>query len=165
MPVSRNRSVCTLLSSQLAGLKMMSAMKIADTNSETPFRVRVNRSGRRTFSREYKLEIIEECSTRGVSVAAVALAHRINANQVRKWIVQHRAGRRCPNTAAPALLPVTVEGTGRATLLARAEAGVDRLPRGAAGLIEIELESSRVRIRGSVDAQALRLVLDAFAKR
>ena len=145
---------------------MMSAMKIADTNSETQFRVRVNRTGRRTFSREYKLEIIQECSTPGVSVAAVALAHHINANQVRKWIVQHRGGRLCPTAAAaPALLPVTVEGTGRATLLARAELGVDRSPRGAAGLIEIELASSRIRIRGSVDAQALRILLDALAKR
>jgi transposase-like protein len=145
---------------------MMSAMKIADTKPDTPFRVRVNRSGRRTFSREYKLEIIQECSTPGVSVAAVALAHRINANQVRKWIVQHRGGRLCPNTAAaPALLPITVEGTGRATLLARADSGIDRSPRGAAGLIEIELESSRIRIRGSADAQALRIVLDALAKR
>jgi transposase len=145
---------------------MMSAMKIAGTNSETPFRVRVNRTGRRTFSREYKLEIIQECSTPGVSVAAIALAHRINANQVRKWIVQHRGGCLDPSAAAtPALLPVNVEGRGRATLLARAESGVDRSPRGAAGLIEIELESSRIRIRGSVDAQALRIVLDALAKR
>jgi transposase len=144
---------------------MMSAMKIADTNSETPFRVRVNRTGRRTFSREYKLEIIEECSTPGVSVAAVALAHRINANQVRKWIVQHRAGRLGPSTTVSTLLPVNVENTGRPTLLASPESGVDRSPRGAAGLIEIELESSRIRIRGSVDAQALRTVLETLAQR
>lgn len=141
---------------------MMSAMKIADTNSETPFRVRVNRTGRRTFSREYKLEIIQECSTPGVSVAAVALAHRINANQVRKWIVQHRAGRLGPSTTGPVLLPVNVENTEQPTLLARPESGVDRSPRGAAGLIEIELESSRIRVRGSVDAQALRTVLETL---
>jgi transposase len=144
---------------------MMSAMKIADTNSKTPFRVRVNRTGRRAFSREYKLEIIQECSTPGVSVAAVALAHRINANQVRKWIVQHRAGCLGPSTTVPTLLPVNVENTGRGTLLARPELGVDRSPRGAVGFIEIELESSRIRIRGSVDAQALRTVLETLAQR
>src|ERR1044072_8182871 len=104
---------------------MMSAMKIADINLETPFRVRVNRTGRRTFSHEYKLEIIQKCSTPGVSVAAIALTHRINANQVRKWIVQHRAGRLGP-TAASALLPVNVEHAGRPTLLARPQSGVDR---------------------------------------
>jgi transposase-like protein len=89
------------LNSQGLAAKIVSAMKIADTKPVTPFRVRVNRSGRRTFSREYKLEIIQECSIPGASVAANALAHRINANQVRKWVVQHRAGRLCPNTAVP----------------------------------------------------------------
>jgi len=33
------------------------------------------------------------------------------------------------------------------------------------GLIEIELESSRIRIRGSVDAQALRTVLETLIQR
>jgi hypothetical protein len=49
--------------------------------------------------------------------------------------------------------------------LARPELGVDRSPRGAVGFIEIELESSRIRIRGSVDAQALRTVLETLAQR
>jgi transposase len=145
--------------------KIVSAMKIADTKPDTPFRVRVNRSGRRTFSREYKLEIIQECSVAGASVAAIALAHRINANQVRKWVVQHRAGGLCPNTAAPALLPVNVESTGQPTLLGNVASAASRSPRCAVGLIEIELESSRIRIRGSVDAQALRTVLETLTKR
>jgi transposase len=144
---------------------MVSAMKIADTKPDTPFRVRVNRSGRRTFSREYKLEIIQECSILGASVAAIALAHRINANQVRKWVLQHRAGRLCPNTAVPALLPVNVESTGQPTLLGNVESAAARSPRCSAGLIEIELESSRIRIRGSVNAQALRTVLETLTKR
>jgi transposase-like protein len=144
---------------------MMSAMRIADTNSETPFRVRVNRTGRRTFSREYKLEIVQECSVPGASVAGVALAHRINANQVRKWIVQHRAKGLCPNTAVPVLLPVNVESTGQPTLLGNVESAASRSPRGAAGVIEIELESSRIRIRGGVNAQALRTVLETLTKR
>ncbi len=56
-------------------------MKIVDTNSGapvTPLRVRVNRTGRRTYSREYKLEIVQQCSRRNVSVAGVALAHGLN---------------------------------------------------------------------------------------
>ena len=47
-------------------------MKMLDTKSVAPgepFRVRTNRTGRRTYSREYKLEIVEECSAPGVSVA------------------------------------------------------------------------------------------------
>ena len=141
-------------------------MKIADTKPDTPFRVRVNRSGRRTFSREYKLEIIEECSVPGVSVAAVALAHRINANQVRKWIVQHRAGRLWPpRSIAPALLPVSVQSMAGSTEVAQSESGTHRSPRCAAGVIEIEFDSAHLRVRGSVDGAALRIVLDALAKR
>ena len=92
---------------------MVSAMKIADTNSQPAFRVRLNRSGRRTFSRDYKLEIIEECTATGASVSAVSLSHRINGNQVRKWIDQHRAGRRSSSNDRPAILPVTLATTVR----------------------------------------------------
>jgi transposase len=145
---------------------MVSAMKIADTNLGTPFRVRVNRTGRRTFSREYKLEIIEECSAPGASVAAVALSHRINANQVRKWIVQHRARGLFPTAPiAPAMLPVTLEAPTRRTLLAKSESRSYPRSRCAAGVIEIELDGAHIRVRGAADAAALRIVLDALAKR
>lgn len=138
---------------------MVSTMKIVDTKAEPPFRVRVNRTGRRTYSREYKLEIIEECSAPGASVAAIALSHRINANQVRKWIVLHRAGRLCP---VPAMLPVTLGTSPPALSPTRAPAVAKPC---VAGVIEVELESARIRVRGAVDAAALRTVLDALTKR
>jgi transposase len=126
----------------------------------------VNRTGRRTFSRKYKLEIIQECSAPGVSVAGVALAHRINANQVRKWIMQHRAGRVFPNAGMPtALLPVSVGSTAQPALLATGEPAADRAARCTAGVIEIELDLAHLRVRGSVDGAALRIVLDVLAKR
>jgi transposase len=138
---------------------MVSTMKIVDTNSGTPpgtpFRVRVNRTGRRTYSREYKLEIVQECSARDVSVAGVALAHRINANLVRRWIVQHRSGRLFP---IPTMLPVTLSAP--SSLGAATEA-----KRAASGVIEVELESARVTVRGLVEAAVLRAVLDALQKR
>lgn len=145
---------------------MVSAMKIADTKSGAPFRVRVNRSGRRTFSREYKLEIVQECSAPGASVAAVALSHRINANQVRKWIVQHRAGRLWPlPPGTAALLPVSLEPTARSTQLAPSSSAPPAPKACAGGVIEIEFGVARVRVRGTVDATALRTVLEALAKR
>jgi len=131
-------------------------MKMVDTKSGAPLRVRVNRTGRRTYSREYKLEVVEECSAPGVSVAAVALTHRINANLVRRWIVRHRDGRLVRGLVAPpTLLPVT---------LSAPSARVDAAPRGV-GVIEIELKAGRVRVRGWVDATALRTVLEVLAKR
>jgi transposase-like protein len=145
---------------------MVSAMKIADIKSDPPFRVRVNRTGRRTFSREYKLEIVEECSAPGASIATVALSHRINANQVRKWIVQHRAGRLSPvANRAPAMLPITLEATARPSLLTGSESAPHASKRYAAGVIEIELERARIRVRGTVDGTALRMVLDALQQR
>ncbi len=139
---------------------MMSAMKIADTNAGAPVRVRVNRTGRRTFSREYKLEIIQECSAPGASVAAIALSHRINANQVRKWIVQQRGGKL---NRTPPMLPVTIAPAG--PLLAASEAAPRQLRGCASGVIDIELASARVRVRGAVDGAALRTILDALTKR
>ena len=68
---------------------MVSTMKIVDTKSGTPPGVRVNRTGRRTYSREYKLGVVEACAVPGTSVAAVAMSHRINANLVRRWIVRY----------------------------------------------------------------------------
>jgi transposase len=138
---------------------MVSTMKIVDTNSGTPpgapFRVRVNRTGRRTYSRQYKLEIVQECSAPDVSVAAVALAHRINANLVRRWIVQHRSGRLFPIAT---MLPVTLSGP------SAFDAATDA-KHAAAGVIEVELESARILVRGAVDAAALRAVFDALLKR
>jgi len=139
---------------------MVSAMKIADTNSQPAFRVRVNRSGRRTFSPEYKLEIIDECSVPGASVAAIALSHRINANQVRKWIVQHRAGRLARSNDTPAMLPVALAAP---ALSAAPSSAVPKVC--TAGVIEVEFDAARLRVRGAVDATALRTVLEALSKR
>jgi len=138
-------------------------MKIVDTKSDpgAPFRVRVNRTGRRTYSREYKLEVVQECSARGASVAAIALSHRINANLVRRWIVQHRAG---GLVGAPPMLPVIVESP--SVLTAATYAAPAQSSCGATvGLIEIELDCARIRVRGAVDDTALRTVLDVLAKR
>jgi transposase len=120
-----------------------------------PFRVGVNRTGRRTYSREYKLEIVQECSGRDVSVAGVALAHGINANLVRRWIVQHRSGRLFP---MPAMLPVTLSAPGALRPLTESKQSA------TSGVIEIELESARIVVRGAVDGAALRAVLDVLAK-
>jgi len=138
---------------------MVSTMKMVDTKSGAPFRVRVNRTGRRTYSREYKLEVVEECEVPGASVAAVALSHRINANLVRRWIVRHRKGRLVREPGAT-LLPVTLSAPS-----ARAEQAPPRAKLLTAGVIEIELETGRIRVRGAVDAAALRTVLEVLAKR
>lgn len=45
-----------------------------------------NRSTRRVHSSEFKAQILGECRQPGASVAAVAIAHGLNPNVVRKWL-------------------------------------------------------------------------------
>ena len=40
-------------------------------------------------SLEYKLQVIECCRQPGVSISSVAVAHRLNSNQLHNWIRQY----------------------------------------------------------------------------
>ena len=44
------------------------------------------RRSRRTHSAAFKAKVLQACSQPGVSIAAVALAHELNANLVRRWM-------------------------------------------------------------------------------
>ena len=62
----------------------------------------MGRRRRRRHSAEFKASVIEECLRPGVSIAAVALAHGLNANMLRKWVIdgEHRLVAPAP-VAAP----------------------------------------------------------------
>lgn len=47
----------------------------------------MGRRQRRRHSATFKMTVIEECMRPGVSMAAVALAHGLNANMLRKWVI------------------------------------------------------------------------------
>ena len=48
----------------------------------------MGRRRRRRHSDEFKTAVIQECMRPGVSMAAVALAHGLNATMLRKWVTQ-----------------------------------------------------------------------------
>lgn len=48
----------------------------------------VGRRRRRRHSDEFKASVIQECLRPGVSMAAVALAHGLNATMLRKWVTE-----------------------------------------------------------------------------
>lgn len=56
---------------------------------------------RRTHDAQLKVAVIAACREPGASVAAVALAHGLNANLVHKWLVG-RGVKRCGLQSAPA---------------------------------------------------------------
>jgi len=45
------------------------------------------RRHRRTYSAEFKAKLVSACRQPGVSIAAVALPHGLNANLLRRWVV------------------------------------------------------------------------------
>ena len=62
-----------------------------------------SKSQRRVHDAEFKAQVLAECQEPGASVAAVALAHGLNVNLVRKWLVGRgikRTGLPAPRTVA-----------------------------------------------------------------
>ena len=48
----------------------------------------ITRRRRRQHSAEFKAKVVSACRKPGVSIAAVALANRLNANLLRRWVVE-----------------------------------------------------------------------------
>ncbi len=128
---------------------------------------RVARNGRRFFSGEHKRAVVERCLAPGASVSAVSLAHGFNTNLVRKWIRVHQ-GRQAGEGGK--LVPVTVREAreiapsrqGRAKPAAIRTA-TPSLATGS-GTIEIELGAAKLVVRGQVEPEQLRVVLDLIAR-
>ena len=91
-----------------------------------------------------KRRIVEETSVDGASVARVARAHGINANQVFGWRRLYLVGRLGDRKAAMKLLPVRVSESLPAHLPVRGSADFSN-PQ--PGTIHIELRQARVRTK------------------
>ena len=108
---------------------------------------------RRTHSTEFKARVVQACEARGASVAGVALAHGVNANLVRKWIINKQ--RSAAPIAKAGLLPVHILARSANTVIA-VKPGSER---GRGEAIEIETAGAVVRVRASFDSAALRDVV------
>jgi transposase len=101
-------------------------------------------------SLELKAAIVAECLAPGASVAAVALAHGVNANLVRKWIEKARRSTKAADLSWLAVVPDMPPPATRAST-----------PRGE---IEIELPRARLLVRGPVDLAVLERVLASLSR-
>lgn len=120
----------------------------------------VRKLQRRTV--EQKRKIVEETLAAGASVARVARAHGINANQLFSWRRLYRAGGLGSQpSSVSALLPVTV-----ADLPASDSTQTCCEPShpGSPGTIYLKLPQAQVRIDGSADAAWLRMVLECLLR-
>lgn len=61
----------------------------------------------RTYTPEFKAELVAACQQPGISIAALASSHAMNANVLHRWIKEHeRSGRHQlvgPDPSAPAV--------------------------------------------------------------
>lgn len=139
------------------GTSGSSAIEAVSTREALPAAKRQRRSV------EFKLQVVEESLAPGASVARVARAHGVNANQVFTWRRLYRQGRLgSVNRAMPGLLAVQVTESAVTPRVTE----TDRMPGGLsaerAGTIQIELPKGRVRLSGSVDPETLRVVLEVL---
>ena len=94
-----------------------------------------------------------------VSIAAVALAHRINANQLHKWRWQYRQGKLVGQSeAAAVLLPVRVAKVAANEQQAPVRQHIST----EQGYVEVLIGETRVWVHGAVQAQTLRAVFAAL---
>ena len=64
------------------------------------------RRRRRTHSAEFKAQVVAACNSPGVSIAAVAMAHGVNSNLARRWVLEaERRGGGALATAASSAVP------------------------------------------------------------
>ncbi|MBI4890904.1 MAG: transposase [Acidobacteria bacterium] len=110
---------------------------------------------RRRRSVAERRQIVEETLLPGASVARVARAHGVNANQVFYWRALYRRGR----LGGAALVAVTLADTTAETMAPALPAEpVSVEP----GTIHIQFRTARVRIEGRADPAVLRAVLEAL---
>ena len=126
---------------------------------------------RRSYEAAFKRHLVELSLVPGASVARIALDHRLNANILFKWRRHHlrELARSAPGPAAG----LAAGHRDRAAAAAR-EAPAQTLssasrrgtrPVAGSGVIEIDLPFGRVRLTGSVDQAALRVVIEVLSHR
>ena len=105
-----------------------------------------------------KCRIVEQTLKPDASVARVALAHGVNANQVFTWRRQYRQGLLSERTAERVkLLPVHVS---EAQASKANRSGSQQVTTTIAGTIQVEFPKGHICVTGSVDGDALRMVLE-----
>jgi transposase len=126
---------------------------------------------RRRRSIAEKRRIVEETLVAGASVAVVARAYGVNANQVFAWRRLYQAGRLGPATAIrgadrpTSLLPVRIEEES-----ARCESPVitpvehRQQQAHEIGTIHLQFGDVQLRLEGRVDEATLRVVLESLGR-
>lgn len=108
--------------------------------------------GRCVYDAQAKRELVKRCQQPGVSVAATAMAHGINANLLRTWMLKSSRRSGLAVSAAPIMLPVKTQ--------------TEPPPRPALdGHLELTLPGGTIRIHGPVSRESLQGAIDCLMRR
>ena len=107
-----------------------------------------------------KRRIVEETLAPGASVAKVARAHGVNANQVFGWRRLYLAGRLGEPKPGIKLLPVRVSESKSMPVVVEHRVANSSQPQ--PGTILIELRQAQVRIEGNADPTLVRVLMECL---
>jgi transposase len=115
--------------------------------------------GRSVYDKAAKRELVRRVLQPGTSLARMAMEHGVNANLLRKWVIE-LSGTRPPRrlrTVMPALPSASLLPVKTTSAAATAITGE--------GYLEFILAGVAIRVHGRVDAHTLSTALDCLARR
>ena len=118
---------------------------------------------RRVFRLEEKLRIVRLTLEPGASVAGIALANGVNANQVFRWKRQYERGELKPRGSKRALVPVTIAAEPEVSKLVESSMPTATPP--STGSVTIEFPGrALLSIEGPADPAVIRAVLEILTR-
>ena len=132
-------------------------MTQADANTRVPIAAQGTRKTRRVYSRKFKREVVARCLEPGASVSAIALAHGINANVIRKWLPRQKLA---AARALATMLPVTIQS---AAPIGTSKPRIDVGQSARRAPIELTLGAATVRLPHGFDPLELRNIVQILA--
>ena len=137
---------------------------------------RKKRDGRNIYEPNAQRKLIEACLAPGVSVSGMALAHGLNTNVLRKWLIRERRlgalgeskrGERSTQSVAKLVLVTTLPESAADIVAPTTKSLPSSLPSTSpdgdvAGRINIEMGGARIVVDRYVNATALSTVLDCL---
>ena len=150
----------------------MSKKPVAVVVSREELVARKKRDGRNLYEPSAKQRLIEACLEPGVSISGMALAHGLNTNVLRKWLMRARASGAVSESgqherraqSAPKLLPVTLLPEPAINAPASHASQASSPHSDDAGHIKIEIGGARIVVDTRVDATALSTVLECLRR-
>ena len=117
---------------------------------------------RQRYSHEFKRQIVEASLAQGVSIAAVARSHGINANLLHKWRWRYRHGEFGAVADPFTLAAVQLVSPARLAVANPSQPTTISADAKPSGYIELYFNNTRVLVHGAPDSQTLRSVIDAL---